>query len=168
MASEAESFESESALIDLFGRKDNGTGILRNLTDGGEGPSGYIQSEALRQVTVLNLQKLWEANRGKVCPEDTRRKIGESNRGKVRSEETRRKLRENHRGMLGKILSEETRRKISERDRGKVLSEEARRKISEAGKGRVTSEETRRKLSEAMIVSRIFRPAYAAAKRNHG
>ena len=49
-ASEAEAFEMEKYYIRLFGRKDNGTGILKNLTNGGEGMSGYVYTPALRAV----------------------------------------------------------------------------------------------------------------------
>jgi hypothetical protein len=39
---------AEIFLIAYYGRKDNGTGILRNMTDGGEGQTGYKFSEASR------------------------------------------------------------------------------------------------------------------------
>jgi hypothetical protein len=50
---EEEAFKHEIYMISVFGRKDNGTGILRNLTNGGEGatkrrfiPCGEAQKEA--------------------------------------------------------------------------------------------------------------------------
>ena len=42
---EEEAFRHEIYMIDVFGRKDLGTGILRNKTNGGEGTSGVIRSE---------------------------------------------------------------------------------------------------------------------------
>lgn len=49
-SSEAEAFEMEKYYIRLFGRKDNGTGILRNLTDGGEGwPVGTKHTAATKE-----------------------------------------------------------------------------------------------------------------------
>jgi hypothetical protein len=43
---EAEAFVKEIELIALYGRRNAGTGTLFNLTDGGEGASGAIRSEA--------------------------------------------------------------------------------------------------------------------------
>src|ERR1039458_3516873 len=44
MLNEAEAFESEVAMIDLFGRKDLGTGCLWNFTNGGDGQSNPSQA----------------------------------------------------------------------------------------------------------------------------
>ena len=135
---EEEAFRHEIYMIAVFGRKDLGTGILHNLTDGGDGASGAIKSEKTRK-------KLSEANKGKNNP----------NYGKSLSEETKRKMSEVHKGKnnpnYGKSLSEETRRKMSEAHKGKTHSEEHKRKNSEAHKGKTHSEETKKKLSEANI-----------------
>jgi Mg-chelatase subunit ChlI len=110
---EAEAFRHEIYMIDVFGRIDLGTGILHNLTDGGDGTSGAIRSD------------------------ETRRKISEAMKGKTHSEESKKRMSE-----ASKNPSEETRRKMSERQKGeknhnygKTLSKEHRKKMSEASKG---------------------------------
>jgi hypothetical protein len=156
---EEEAFKHEKYMIAVFGRKDNGTGILRNLTDGGEGSSGWVPSEETRikwsevhKGKILSEEtkrKISEAqkgeknhNYGKTLSEETRIKISEAQKGKTLSEETKRKM-----GEAKKQISKETKRKMSEAHKGKTLSEEHKRKISERTKN--PSEETRRKISEA-------------------
>jgi hypothetical protein len=103
---EEEAFRHECYMISIFGRKNNNTGILRNFTDGGEGPSGYRHSEE-------TIQKIREAmNR----PE-TRTSIQESNRNRACSPETRLKLSKLHKG---RKHSQEFRDKVSRFWKGKT------------------------------------------------
>ena len=59
---EAEAFKHETYMIFLFGRKDLGTGILRNRTNGGEGSSGAVWSEEAKK-------KISTARKGKYAGE---------------------------------------------------------------------------------------------------
>jgi hypothetical protein len=47
---EEEAFQHEMEMIQKYGRKDLGTGILRNMTNGGEGNSGRIIPEHQRKL----------------------------------------------------------------------------------------------------------------------
>ena len=59
----------ERRLIRWWGRKDQGTGILHNRTDGGEGLSGYIMTDERKQQISrfqANKPKPWAKRPGKL------------------------------------------------------------------------------------------------------
>lgn len=125
----------EMELIDLYGRLNDGTGILENWTDGGEGLNGYKHSKVTRR-------KISEVQKGKILSEEHKRKLSEAGKGvpkPPRTEEHKRKIGESKKGnqyCKGQTRSEESRRKMSESRKGKTHSEETKRKISEASKSR--------------------------------
>ena len=102
---EQDAFKHEIYMIAILGRKDLGTGILRNRTDGGDGRSGAVISAA------------------------TRKQIGDKLRGIKKTEEHKRKISEtkklrSHKPMLGRKLSDEAKKKLSEAKRGKKNTKE--------------------------------------------
>jgi hypothetical protein len=127
---EEEAFRHEKYMIAVFGRKDLGTGILRNRTNGGEGSSGAIHTPETRA-------KISAAMKGKNSP----------NYGKTLSPETKAKLSA---AQKGKTLSPETKAKISAAQKGKTLSPETKAKMSAAKKDTSRSLETRVKISESL------------------
>jgi len=116
----------EITLIEKYGRKDLGTGILTNLTNGGEGVSG-----SKRPQSAIDTQrtKITGVKRSKEVIE----KISKANTGKKRSTETKRKLSESHKGIK---QSAETKRKRAEKLKGIVRSEELKKQWSESKKGK--------------------------------
>lgn len=145
---EEESFNHEKYMIAVFGRKDLGTGILHNRTDGGEGCSGMICSEDVKL-------KIKNSNLGKKHTKKSKKKMSELAKLRRHIEETKRKIGEkskNRKPMLGKKLSEEHKIKIRESNIGKNHTQESKKKMSDAHKGRVykpLTEEHKKKLSQA-------------------
>jgi len=121
---EEDAFKHEIYMIAVFGRKNLGTGILHNRTDGGDGSSGAIR------------------------PQEVRKKISNGMKGRSFTEKHLKNLSI---ARKGRKLSEEAKTKISQFNKGKKLSDETKRKMSESRKGRIISEETKKKMSKAKL-----------------
>ena len=72
--SEEDAIKHEIYMINIFGRKDLGTGILRNLTNGGDGISGFKHSPATKI-------KIGLGNTNKKRSAITRKKVSEAIKG---------------------------------------------------------------------------------------
>jgi hypothetical protein len=122
---EEEAFKHEKYMIAVFGRKDLGSGILHNKSDGGEGVSN--PSNETRE-------KKRKAKIGKKHSEETKNKIRQSRIGQKLSKEHKEKIGKK---MKGRFVSNETRKKLSKIHKGKKrenLSTEAQEKMRENAK----------------------------------
>lgn len=171
--SELGAFAIERRMIRWYGRKDLGTGILHNRTDGGDGLAGIIPWNKDLQtgsfLTESGRKKISKANMG--IKKEHGAKISASLKGKPKSAEHKKKLSDAGKGntpwnkgltkadskeiqqysksLEGRCFTEEHRAKLSEAHKGKANTEEQKAKISAKLKGRVMSEETKRKMSES-------------------
>jgi hypothetical protein len=80
--SEEDAIKHEVYMISIFGRKNNGTGILRNLTDGGEGSSG-------RKLSKETIERMSIAAKNRKISDEGRKKLSERSKrmGKWKGED---------------------------------------------------------------------------------
>ena len=137
--SEGDAFNHEKYMIAIFGRKDLGTGILHNRTDGGDGSSGVLQTEETKL-------KRSNALKGRPRPEEVKNKIGEKNKGRTQSQEARNKIGDTHKGntyWVGRKHTEQSKQKMrdakvgkSSHMKGKSHTQDTIDKISASKKGK--------------------------------
>ena len=97
-----EAIETEMALIAAIGR--GSSGPLVNLTDGGDGQTGWNPSAETRA-------RIGAATASRKHTEETRAKMSASRKGKPKTEEHRQKIGASQ---VGKIMSAESRAKMRE------------------------------------------------------
>jgi len=157
----------ERRMIRWYGRKDIGTGILHNKTDGGDGSAGiipwnkdvkigsYLSEKGRKTISEANKkprkdthkERISEALKGKTKSEEHKRKLSEAGKGKTPWNKGKTGVQKGSR--LGVEVSVETRAKMSAAQKGKVMSDLQKEKISATLKGRKMSNDTKRKMSEA-------------------
>jgi hypothetical protein len=159
-------FALERRMIRWYGRKDLGTGILRNKTDGGDGSAGIIPWNKGTQtgsfLTEKGRRNISNANKGKSKTHKADHNIGSP--GVSKSDEHKRKISDSLKGNVpwnkgktgvqkttrkGTKCSNETKEKMSLAHKGIKNTAEQKAKISAKLKGRVMSEETKEKMSLA-------------------
>jgi hypothetical protein len=169
-----QALEKEKEFIALYGRRDLGKGTLANMTDGGDGAIGMIQSEESKEKRRLKgigrkaseetILLLREVNSGERNPMWGRR--GERNPifGTKLSLDRRRFLSEmakqrtgDKNPMFGKKQTEETRKKISQKAQGRTHTEETKQKMSKNLKGIRKTEEWKKKIGDAQRGEKSWR-----------
>ncbi len=104
-------FELEKDLITSYGRRSDNSGVLVNMTEGGEGVSGFRHSEETK--TTISKKNKGTKKSADFCKKLSVLKIGNTN-------------------MLGKTLSTESRIKIAEANRNRHVSNETKHKIGQS------------------------------------
>jgi len=100
-------FKKEIELIKLYGRKSNGTGILANLSNGGEGGgnggANQGQKRSLESKLKMSISHKGKPGlrKGRKLTKEQRKRLSEAHKGYKHSEEQKRKIAEANRKTKG-------------------------------------------------------------------
>lgn len=89
MLSDIGALAIERRLIAWYGRKDLGTGILRNKTDGGDGSAGAVRTDSAK----LAIGKASKVGRKRTHTDESKKLVSIQHLGKSVSSETRQKIK---------------------------------------------------------------------------
>ena len=152
--SEEEAFRHEVYMIAVLGRKDTGTGMLWNFTDGGEGCSGVVVSEETRR-------KQSEKAKERGVPRSTIEAMSEWRRGRKKSPETVEKTAS---ALRGRKRPDEVGEKVSKAKKGKPCHPNTKKALSEKMKGEGNPNFGKPRSEE---VKAKIRATIAQKKQNH-
>ena len=142
---ESQALELEIKLIAKYGRRDIGTGILTNCTDGGDRGASGLSPDARKRQTAKLIE--WTRTQ-RVVDDEYRAKISAGMKRYAAEheypEERRQLMRDKFSGvnapMYGRKHTSEVRQKMSESHKGYVVSESTKEKQRESMRGRHAGE----------------------------
>ncbi len=166
---EQTAWDIETRLIEQYGRLCDNTGVLANLSTGGEGAAGVTHSPETKQkwsvakkgkkrnLTDEQREAISNWLRARTVTAETRQKMSAARKARKSepkvTDETRKKLSEMRKGRpsptKGMTLSAEARQNMSAAATIRGQDPEIRARISNSMKGRPKSEETKLKMKEA-------------------
>jgi hypothetical protein len=137
----------EIELIKLYGRRDLNQGSLVNMTDGGEGCSGFKRVHSAETKVKISNSLIGKS----YLTEEGRKRISENSNGKAHTIETKKHLSDINKG---KKLSKEHVEKIIKSKTGKKVTGVALENIRKANigknKGLIRTEAHKQKISKAL------------------
>jgi hypothetical protein len=155
--SETAAHELEIELIAHYGRKDLGTGILRNMTDGGEGTSGWVPKDTTKENISKALKALGDEHHSKRPDQRERARkqwLGENNPMHLpeQKERARQLIQENNPAKTEEFSKTQSEYQFNLGEKHNWRSEEYRKSQREkmTGDGNIAKrEDVRKKLSDS-------------------
>jgi hypothetical protein len=130
-------FELEQNLISYYGRRDLEEGCLVNATEGGEGSSGHIWTEEMKEWRSLKTKEQFSSAEMRKKASDAKKGKKLSQKAKEQSVKVLNQYREKAKKAVSEMLKEkwktpEFREKMLKQSKSLVMSESAKQKIAAA------------------------------------